>query len=314
MHALIDIVLPVFAVVAAGYLCGVRGLLGPDSSDALNRFVYWVALPALLFHSMASVDVALVFNLPFIMAVSGALALTWIIAGLFSRLVFKTDFAESVMHGLNAAYGNSGYMGIPLAITAYGEAAALPAIILALVTVLSIGLAIIPIEIARNRNAGLGSILVTVLKSLATNPMLIAPLAGLAWASTNIALPTPIVTFTTLLGNAAGPCALFAIGLFLVGKPMAEGAGEVISMTLAKLILHPALTALAIYWLIPQTDPLWIKIAILSTALPIGAGTFVLAQAHDLYVRRTSTAIMATTVLAVVTISLFFVVFPVQGP
>ena len=49
MEPLLNIVLPVFAIVGAGYLAGARGLLGDDSSVALNRFVYWVALPALLF-------------------------------------------------------------------------------------------------------------------------------------------------------------------------------------------------------------------------------------------------------------------------
>ena len=80
-------------------------------------------------------------------------------------------------------------------------------------------------------------------------------------------------------------------------------------MATAKLVIHPLLTAYAILVLFP-TDPLWAKVAIMSAALPIGSGPFVLAQAQGIYVRRTSTVMLITTVLSVLTISVFFVIFP----
>ncbi len=309
MQALFDIVLPVFAIVATGYACGRRGLLGPDSSEALNKFVYWVALPALLFKAMAGVDLAQVFNWPFLAAFAGASVATWMIASIAGRLCFRLDAAESALHGLNGAYPNSGFMGIPLAIAAYGDEAALPAIVAAVISVLSVTLAIVPIEIARQRKSELVRLVGRVVGALIRNPMIIAPCAGLIWAWTELGLAAPIETFTGILGAAAGPCALFSIGLFLVGKPLIEGSMEVASMTFAKLILHPLLTAFAILVLFP-TDPLWATVAIMSAALPIGSGPFVLAQAQGIYVRRTSTVMLVTTVLSVVTISVFFLIFP----
>jgi malonate transporter len=71
------------------------------------------------------------------------------------------------------------------------------------------------------------------------------------------------------------------------------------------------LTAAAILLLFP-TNPLWAKVAILSAALPIGSGPFVLARAQGIYVRRTSTVMLVTTVLSVVTISIFFIIFSVD--
>ena len=62
MNAILTVVFPVFAIIAVGYLAGRRGLLGEASSEALNRFVYWVALPAFLFGAMATFDLAVVWN------------------------------------------------------------------------------------------------------------------------------------------------------------------------------------------------------------------------------------------------------------
>ena len=309
MQALFDIVLPIFAIVASGYLCGYRNILGPESSQALNAFVYWVAIPALLFNAMANVDLAQVYNLPFMLGFTGALAAIWALTGVLGRYVFRLSAAESALHGLNSAYPNTGFMGIPLAIAAYGEEAALPAVVATVISVLSVGLAVIPIEIARQQNSNILKIVARVLGALARNPMIVAPCTGLLWAWGGLGLPVFVETYTGILGAAAGPCALFSIGLFLVGKPLTEGSMEVASITLAKLILHPLLTAGAVLVLFP-TDPLWAMVAILSAALPIGSGPFVLAQAHGIYVRRTSTVMLVTTLLSVVTISGFFVLFP----
>lgn len=309
MTALFDIVLPVFAIVASGYVCGWKSLLGPESSEALNGFVYWVALPALLFKAMAGVELEQVYNEAFLLAFSGALIATWALTSLIGWLFFRLNAAEAALHGLNGAYPNTGFMGIPLAIAAYGQAAALPVIVATVISVLSVALAIVPIEIARQRGTGIVKVVGRALVALIRNPMIVAPCAGLLWAWTGIGLPGSVETFTGILGAAAGPCALFSIGLFLVGKPLREGSVEVGSMALAKLVLHPLITAYAVLVLFP-TDPLWAKVAILSAALPIGSGPFVLAQAQGIYVRRTSTVMLITTVVSVLTISLFFVMFP----
>lgn len=309
MTALIDIVLPIFAIVASGYVCGWKSLLGPERSEALNGFVYWIALPALLFKAMASVELAQVYNEAFLLAFSGVLAATWALTSLAGWLFFRLNAAEAALHGLNGAYPNTGFMSIPLAIAAYGQAAALPAIVATVISVLSVALAIVPIELARQRGTDIVKAVGRAFAALVKNPMILAPMAGLAWACPASVCPKSVETFTGILGAAAGPCALFSIGLYLVGKPLREGSIEVGSMALAKLVVHPLLTAYGVLILFP-TDPLWAKVAIMSAALPIGSAPFVLAQAHGIYVRRTSTVMLITTVLSVLTVSLFFVIYP----
>lgn len=312
MEPILNVVLPVFAIIAAGYACGRTGLLGRESSEALNRFVYWVALPVLLFRAMATVDMAAVFDLPFLAAVIGAQLLVWAAAGLLAWRVFGLKPAEAGLHGLNGVYANTGYMGIPLVIAAFGQEMALPAIITAVINAGPIiAVALVAIEIAQNRGAG--GLLKDVARALATNPMLVAPVAGLLWATSGWALPTPVDTFTGILGAAAGPCALFAIGLFLVGLPLRAGLGEVGWVTAIKLVVHPAVTAALALWVF-AVDPMWAVVAVLMAALPTGAGCFVLAQAYGLYVQRTSAVIFVSTVLSVLTLSLLFAILPPAHP
>ena len=231
---------------------------------------------------------------------------------LLGRALFGLTAAESALHGLNSVYPNTGFMGIPLAIAAYGEEAALPAILATVISVLSVALGVIPIEIAARGRSNPLAIAGHTLSALARNPMIVAPCAGLLWAWADLGLATPVHTFLEILGAAAGPCALLSIGLYLVGKPITEGSLELGVMTLWKLVAMPLLTAGAILFLFP-TDPLWATVAILSAALPIGSGPFVLAQAYGIYVRRTSTVMLVTTVLSVVTISVLFLIMPPTG-
>jgi malonate transporter len=310
MQPILDIVLPVFGIIAAGYICGYRGLLGEDASSALNQFVYWVALPALLFKAMASVSLHEIANIPFITAFLGAISILWIVSIIIARYLFSLTLAQASLYGMNGVYGNSGYMGIPLAVTAFGPAATLPAIIVTVVnTAFVVGVAIVLIEYDRSSETRIHTLAGKVVGALVRNPMLMSPFAGIVWAATGLPLPEPIKAFTGLLGAAAGPCALFSIGLFMVGKKLSEGRAETLCMTGTKLLLHPALTALLLIFVFP-TDATWVKVAILMAALPTGTGSFVLAQAYGVYVLRTSSATLATTVLSVITIAIFFVAFP----
>ena len=105
MDALINVVIPVFGIVLAGYLAGRFSVLGSESAVALNRFVYYFALPALLFVFTARAPLAKVLNWPFIAAFIGAGMLTLFIALLVGRFWFRQDFSTLSMHGLTSVYG-----------------------------------------------------------------------------------------------------------------------------------------------------------------------------------------------------------------
>jgi malonate transporter and related proteins len=305
---LLTTVFPVFAIILAGYLAARQGLLGPASSEALNAFVYAVALPPLMFLSMAKVSLDQILNWPFIAAYSSGLAIVFALAVVVARMLFPNRMAALALHGYGAVFGNSGYMGIPLFLAAFGPEGALPAAIVTVVqTALVTAIVILLVEIDLQAEAGPVHALIDATAGLLKNPLVMAPAAGILVSAFEIPIPRPIDTFFSILGNAAGPCALFALGLFLYGKPLKAGIAEVGWMTLCKLLLQPLVT-----WIIAVPvmglPPFWAHAAVILAALPTGATVFVLAQRYGIYVQRSSALILISTVLSLATLSALFLV------
>ena len=306
MSAVVDVALPVFGIILAGFLAGRAGLLGRDSSEALNRYVYWVALPPVLFLGLARNPLDQVLNAPFIAAFLGSLGAVAVLGALAARV--RGERAEGmVMLGLNAAFSNTGYLGIPLFLAAFGPLGLAPAILATvLVSSVVIGAAIVLIEAARSAGGGAAHAGGRVLRSLGRNPLILAPLAGAAWSLSGLPLPRPLVTFGDLLGASAGPCALFAIGLFLAGQQLRAGLradlGPVATAVALKLLVQPALAWVLATHAFPM-HPYWAAACVLLAGLPTGALTFVVAQQYKAAVERTSTVILVSTVLSVPTLS-----------
>lgn len=310
MASIINVVLPIFAIILTGYLAGRRGLLGSASSDALNGFVYFFALPVLLFKAMAQVDPAVILNGAYIATYLGGQVLTLVLGYVIARRMFRISMPEAVTHGTTSIYGNVGYMGIPLVLAAFGEQA-LPPVVIATIINAALNIGVLTAFIETNQHRGdRGDVFRDVSGALLKNPILIAPLLGILWAWSGMALPQPVVTFSTVLGAAAGPCALFSLGLFLVGKPLSEGRGEVASMTVLKLFIHPLITWGLAIWLLAD-QPQWLAICVLMAAMPTGANLFIIAQKYNVYVARTSTAILASTILSILTLSVLLARWPV---
>jgi predicted permease len=114
-----------------------------------------------------------------------------------------------------------------------------------------------------------------------------------------------------LLAGAAGPCALFAIGLFVSQLSIRSGAAASWQSSVLKLVLHPLLMALLAFWLLP-VDPFWAKIAVVCASLPLGATAFVLAQRYRLLEAETSTGAVISTAASVVTVSLVMAFFALR--
>jgi len=309
MHAFVNVALPVFGIILAGYLAGRQGLLGGESSRALNGFVYYVALPALIFVSMARLPVAEILDWSFIGAFFGAQALTFAAAVAIARFAFPGSFAELSLHGIASVFSNTGYMGLPLMLIAFGEAGVLPGVISTVINgSFNIGVGIALVEVDRSRSQGLRHILGDVAKGVAKSPLVQAMVAGLLVSWSSVALPEPLVRFCDLLGAAAPPAALFAIGLFLVGQSVTRGIGEVAWLTFLKLVVNPLIAwALALY--VFEMDPLWVAATVILSATPVGSTLFVLAQRYDVYVQRTAGVVLLSTVLSVVTVSAVMVYY-----
>lgn len=304
--SILAIVLPIFALILAGWLAGRTAVLGPAAMREINRFVIWLALPALLFDIIAHARWADVWQPGFMAATAGGMMLVFVAAVLLRWR--PRPLADAIVDGLNAAYPNTAFVGLPIALALMG-ASTLPLSTLAtLLTVcLLFASAIVLVEFSLSQSNGGAAILRKVGLSLMRNPLLVAPVAGALVAVMGVPIPQPIETFLKLLGGATTPCALVAIGLFLQqqkGGGATADARAVALLLFLKLVAQPAAT-----WIIAgpllRLPPVALTTAVLMAALPTGTGPFMLAEFYTREGAITSRVILLSTVLSILSIPIW---------
>ena len=295
-------VFPVFGLVACGVVAGRFRLVHQSSSAALNQFVYAFALPAMLFIAVyrGSLDEILGSG-AFMAAVVGATVATALAGYAISRFANGAGRAESTLRALNASFANTGYLGIPLVTVAYGERAALPAALATVATnIVSFAVAIVCLEVFVNPRPGAAR---RALGGVAKSPLIWPIALAAALVLAGVRIPVPVERFAELLAAAAGPCALFAIGLFVSQLSIREGIAAAWPSTALKLVVHPLLMAALAFYLVP-IDPFWGKVGVVCASLPLGATAFVLAQRYRMLEAETSTGAVLSTTVSVATVSL----------
>jgi len=294
----------VFGLVLCGWVAGHMGLVGAGSSDALNQFVYYFALPAMLFAAVARGSLAQIFDLPFL---GGVVAATLVCAAAgfaVSAWVSGGTAQEHTLRALNASFSNTGYLGIPLVTVAYGAEAALPAAMAAVATnVMLFAAGLTLLELFDRRHAEHGKGILVALLATGRSPLIWPIALAIVLVALGVVLPSPVMRFVDLLAAAAGPGALFALGLFVSCQPVRAGMAAAWPGVAVKLVLHPLIAAAVFYGAL-AVDPLWAKVAVVGASLPLGATAFVLAQRYKLLETETSCSAVLSTALSVATVSL----------
>ncbi|OLU34012.1 AEC family transporter [Pseudomonas sp. PA27(2017)] len=302
MASVLNVILPIFALILAGFACRRLGLLGATAASEINRMVVWLCLPALLFEAMATVVWDEIWQPGFILAY-GIATLGLFVLVLLVALRRTGSLADASLRGLSASYANTGYMGIPLCLLVFGDAGMEPALIACLIVICVLfALAVVCIEVGLQNEKSLLAAVRKVAVALIKNPIVMAPLLGGLWAATAQPLPAPLHQFLKLLAAATGPCALIALGLFLAEKhagPKQRGTG----LVLIKLVAHPLITwVLAVY--VFRLPPMWAHAALLLSALPTGTGPFMLAEFYRRDGAEVSSTILLSTLGSLVTLSI----------
>jgi predicted permease len=204
IERIVSIILPVFIIIGVGYAYArLRGNNVKSDMMAVNRLSIEVLGPMLVFTALASKDFDIVHNSTLILAgvlislCSGLLA--WPVARLLGYDV--RSFVPPMM------YNNCGNMGLPLAVLAFGPSGLPEAVALFMACSLvyfSIGIKIIETGREGRRTA--------FLKFLAS-PMMLAMMGGMVFAILHVSLPVPLFQALKILGEAAIPIMLFALGV-----------------------------------------------------------------------------------------------------
>lgn len=299
---ILSVTLPFFALIFLGFLAARRGWVPTAAVPAFNGFLLYFAVPAMLFRFTANTPFREIANAPYFLAWSLAGIVVIVSVAWLAQRTFGMGRQDAAFLGLTGAISNAGYLGVPLLVALLGERAAAPvilAVVADLVVVGSVGLAMA--QAGEQGQRGWHGHLADGARRTATNPFILSMFAGAIFSGLEWKLVTPAAEIVKLLADAAGPCALFAIGVSLV-RPDANLRSPVLALPIAaKLVAHPAIVWVAMR--IFGIDGFAATVAVLAAALPSAGWVFIFAVRHGADAGRVSAAILLSTALAFATLS-----------
>ncbi len=301
MTTVAGIVAPIFALILMGAAARHWRMIDLPGLKGLHDLTFYLAIPALLFGSVVEAPSLRVLD---VAALYFAACMVVFTAGvLLARRFLGATIAQAGVLGLNACYGNTVMMGVPLISSAFGpEGVAILLPIIALHSMLLLPIATMLIEAEGRGTRNPLRIVWATLPSLIRNPIIVALLAAIAWRAMDIPVPLPLHRLLAMLGGSGPTLALFGLGASL---PDFAAQGNLRETGLAiglKLIVQPALVWAAAH--VAGLGPLPTAVAVLTAGAPTGANAFFLARRTQVAAASSAGAVVAATALSIVTLSI----------
>jgi malonate transporter len=305
MLGVIELVLPLFSVIVLGFVAGKLARLPIEGLAWMNFYIIYVALPALFYQLLSRTPVSQFTQIGFILISVGSTFAIFLLVYLIARWR-KNQQPEATIQGLAAAYGNIGYMGIPLGLATFGPAAGVPvALIFCFENVMHFIVAPLFMALGNSNKQTKFELVRRITVKILTHPFIVATIAGVLASVFSYKLPEFADQTFDLLSKTAGPCALFAMGISAALRPLKRVPVELGYIIPIKLILHPFLVYGLLVWLIPNLDPIWLYSAVLLATLPTATNVFVLAEQYGVWQERASSTVVISTLLALLTVTTF---------
>ena len=296
---ILSLTAPLFLLVALGYVLARFGGWQGVVSDALAKFVFTVAVPALLFQLMSDFSKLPRVDPWLLVAYFGGTFIVYATAIGLGRTVFAQNGETASVFGMGAVFANTVLLGIPLTRVTLGERA-IPAISLVIVfnSLVLWTLVTVSVEWARHRTPSILGLLRTA-RGVALNPIVASILIGTAFGFTGLKLPGMVDRTIALLGDAAAPLSLIALGMSLQEFGVREGWRESVAMTTLKLAVLP----LVVYGFARALGlpPLETQAITVLAALPVGANVYLMAKAFGSLGGPVSSSIVLSTALSALT-------------
>ncbi|GAB88435.1 AEC family transporter [Gordonia rhizosphera] len=275
----------IFIVVGIGYLLGRTHVLGDAAHEVLSRLVFFVCTPALLFHSLVTSDLSVIFSKTLIIAGGSALTIGAIYL-VVARLWLRIEIPELAIGALASSYVNSVNLGLPIAIFVLDDASFIAPLLLFQILLYS-PMALITLDLTvtdpalghASRETTLRDAIVTPL----TNPILLGGITGLAISAIGWQPPAAVMEPMKMLGNASVPGALLAFGLSLTGvavfKKGQSPRRQIALASVLKLVVMPASVYVVARWGFGQSGhDLFAQVVI--AALPTAQNVLVYATRY----------------------------------
>ena len=293
---------PFFALIFCGYVAARSRFFPPESAKILTKFVFYFALSSMLFRLAATLPINDLWQPQFLMAYAVASGVLYALVIAVAKLR-GSNWASAGFEAHTAVIGNVGFLGLPMFVSMFGASAAAPIMMGLIVDLVFFGSIIVIIVEGGSSEGGNLSAIRKALIGLIKNPMIMAVVLGLLWSLADIPFLQPIDEFTQILGAAATPGALFAIGCTLAAQSADKKVGIAIWLTSVKLIAHPLFVAIFVLFVF-EVDPFVAAIAIASAAMPTAGNVFILAQHYGIGEQRVSATILISTVISILTVTL----------
>src|SRR5262245_10249891 len=311
MQAILAVTVPFFALVLCGYLAGRFQILPESAIPGLNGFVLYFALPCMLFRFGAALPVAQILN-PVVIVITLVTALLLVTTTIALTRSDRVPMKDAALGALTVAWPNSGFMGVPLLAALMGQAAAGPVITTLLVDLFfTSSLCIALAQSHQHDGSGSRPGALRLLRATLTNPLPMAIALGLLFSVLQLKLSGPVDSIVRMLGDAATPVALFAIGtvLWRAGQHVHTRTPWqlFLPLALAKLLIHPLVVFALGYAAIRLGAPLdvyTLQVIVLSAALPSASSVSLLAERYGADNGRITRIIISSTVIAFVTFTL----------
>ncbi|MGH1351947.1 MAG: AEC family transporter [Methyloligellaceae bacterium] len=305
MLEILLIVIPVFLVVGIGYFSVKAGYLSSEVSNHLNSFAVKVAVPALLFRAMYKLNFSQAFEWKMLVAFYAGAFLSFTIGIMLARSVWKRPPGEAIAVGFCALFSNTVLLGLPIIERAYGAAALAPVFaIISFHTPTLYPLGIISMELSRRDGRPMSETLISVLKSISTNSLIIAVTMGTLFNLTGVIIPEPVFAAINMLAAAAIPAALVGIGTSLTQYSLKSEISESLAVTVLSLILHPAIAFLLSYYVFGLPGD-FVRAATILASMPPGVNVYIFATMYGRAVSLSASSILIATPISIVSISIW---------
>jgi hypothetical protein len=310
LPAILESVVPLFAVIFLGFFAGRAGFLGEAGIRGLGAFVFNFAIPPHVFRLMAETELDQITEWGFLGGYFLAQSLVFITGASLGRLVFKMRMAEMTIQAFGSAFSNGVMLALPLLLWVYGDAGGVPALLIITLDVIVFSAVTVLLELGRRGGGRAGPrVVAQAARSVLVNPIIMATVLGILYSLSGLALPAVVEQTLSFIGGAAAPSALFALGASLSLRRIGGSLGPAATMVAAKLFLHPILAWLAFAWLL-ELDPLWVNAGVIFAACPVGLNVYVFAQHYEVAIETASSAILISTALAMLTITALLLLLP----
>ena len=309
MGILIDVILPVFLLLAAGYVLAWRGVISPDGIDGLMKFAQGFAVPCLLFRNIAAIDLAETFDPRLLFSFYTGAVLCFIAGIAGARLIFRREWEDAVAIGFVALFSNSLLIGLPITERAYGtEALASNFAIISIHAPFCYLVGIVTMELVRARGAGPLRLAGEVGRAMAGNALIIGVALGLLANVTGLRLPGAIDAAIELVARAAIPTALFGLGGVLLRYRPEGDMRQIIFVVGCSLLLHPALV-----WTMGTLMGLTtgqMRSAVITAAAAPGVNAYLFADMYGRARRVAASAVLFATVACAFTAAVWLSILP----